>query len=489
MLFNSLNFLVFFPLVTLIYFLLPHRFRWIHLLAASCVFYMSFIPGYILILAFTITLDYVAGIAIEKASGRRRKLFLSMSLAGNLGVLAVFKYSGFLTAQINGLLQAFHSPGSLPVWGIILPIGLSFHTFQAMSYTIEVYRGRCAAERHFGLFAVYVLFYPQLVAGPIERPSGLLRQLRERHVFDRGNLGVGLRLMLWGFFKKLVIADRLGSYVNYVYGNVDHLSSGYVVLAVLFFSFQIYCDFSGYSDIAIGAARTMGFRLMTNFDRPYGAVNIREFWSRWHISLTSWFRDYVYIPLGGNRVGRGRKYLHVLIVFLLSGLWHGAGWNFIVWGALHGVLMVVWMVYAGRIARKGEPRRPQKGMRRPALRGRWMGLSVAPGRWLGVLGTFMAVSVLWVFFRCADIGQAVHVLSHLAGYTGDVHFEKNIGRTSIALSCMFMLFLLFAEGVTTPRMEELQGRFWPDVALCAFALGSILLFGVFGSQPFIYFQF
>ncbi|HEY4335802.1 MAG TPA: MBOAT family O-acyltransferase, partial [Puia sp.] len=318
MLFNSLDFLVFFPLVTVLYFLLPHRFRWIHLLVASCVFYMFFIPAYILILLFTVTLDYFAGIAIEKASGRRRKWFLVMSIAGNLGVLVVFKYGGFFTAQVNALLQVLHSPGSLPVWEIILPIGLSFHTFQAMSYTIEVYRGNYPAERHFGLYAVYVLFYPQLVAGPIERPAGLLRQLRERHVFDWGNLGVGLRLMLWGFFKKLVIADRLGGYVNYVYNNLDHLSSVYVVLAVVFFSFQIYCDFSGYSDIAIGAARTMGFRLVTNFDRPYFARNIREFWARWHISLTSWFRDYVYIPMGGNRV---HWYRNILFVFLLSGLW------------------------------------------------------------------------------------------------------------------------------------------------------------------------
>ena len=471
MLFNSLDFLVFFPLVTLLYFLLPHRFRWIHLLVASCVFYMFFIPAYILILLFTITLDYFAGIAIEKASGRRRKLYLGLSLAGNLGVLAVFKYAGFFTLQMNALLHAFHSPASLPVWEILLPIGLSFHTFQAMSYTIEVYRGRCAVERHFGLYAVYVLFYPQLVAGPIERPSGLLRQLRERHVFNWADLGVGLRLMLWGFFKKLVIADRLGGYVNYVYGNVDHLSSAYVVVAVLFFSFQIYCDFSGYSDIAIGAARTMGFRLVTNFDRPYTSGNIRVFWSRWHISLTSWFRDYVYIPLGGNRVGAGRKYWNVLLVFLLSGLWHGAGWNFIVWGALHGVLMIMWRVYAGKGAAAAR------------------GVSTTVGRWLGVLGTFLAVSVLWVFFRCPDIGQAVHVLSHLAGYTGDVHFERNIDKTTIALGCVFLIFLLLVERRTTPGMEELQGRFWPDVALCTIALGSILLFGVFGSQPFIYFQF
>jgi D-alanyl-lipoteichoic acid acyltransferase DltB (MBOAT superfamily) len=462
MLFNSLDFLVFFPLVTVLYFLVPHRFRWIHLLVASCVFYMFFIPVYILILLFTITLDYFAGIAIEKAAGRRRKLFLVLSLAGNLGVLVVFKYGGFFTTQVNGLLQALHSPGSLPVWEIILPIGLSFHTFQAMSYTIEVYRGNYPAERHFGLYAVYVLFYPQLVAGPIERPAGLLRQLRERHVFNRRDLGVGLRLMLWGFFKKLVIADRLGGYVNYVYNNLDHLSSVYVVLAVIFFSFQIYCDFSGYSDIAIGAARTMGFRLKTNFDRPYFARNIREFWARWHISLTSWFRDYVYIPLGGNRRHWVRN---ILLVFLFSGLWHGAGWNFVIWGVLHGVLLVVFRRFFSRPF-------------------------VAAGfGWIGISGTFLAVSVLWVFFRCGDVGQAVHVLSHLVGYRGDIQFEKNIGKTTVVLGGVFVLFMLLVERWTTPGMEELEGRFWVDVGIGAVALGGILLFGVFGSQPFIYFQF
>ena len=469
MLFNSLDFLVFFPLVTVLYFLIPHRVRWLHLLIASCIFYMSFIPAYILILLFTITLDYVVSLAMEKVQGRLRKLFLAMSLAGNLGVLGVFKYGHFFIAQVNVLLSAFHTPVSLPLWDIVLPIGLSFHTFQAMSYTIEVYRGRYPAERHFGLFALYVLFYPQLLAGPIERPSGLLRQLHEKHFFSWADMGAGFRLMLWGFFKKVVIADRLAGFVNDVYSNVDHLSSGYVVLAVLFFSFQIYCDFSGYSDIAIGAARTMGIRLMTNFDRPYSAGNIRAFWARWHISLTSWFRDYVYIPLGGNRLGKQRKYFNVVLVFLLSGLWHGAGWNFVVWGALHALLMVIWMSYSGRQEKKAS------------------GGSI--GRGFAVVGTFLLVSLGWVFFRCPDIGQALHIISHLIGHSGNPGFERNITKTTVALGMVFISFLLLVERWTTPGMDELQGRFWPDVGFCAVVPGSILLFGVFGSQPFIYFQF
>ena len=469
MLFNSLDFLVFFPLVTLLYFVWPHRWRWLHLLIASCVFYMFFIPAYILILFFTITIDYIAGIVIEQSTGGRRKFFLILSLAGNLGVLAVFKYAGFFVAQANWLLHVFGSGTSIRWWDIVLPIGLSFHTFQAMSYTIEVYRGNYRAERHFGLYALYVMFYPQLVAGPIERPWGLLRQLRERHVLNRPDLAAGLRLMLWGFFKKLVIADRISVYVSYVYGNVDHLSWPYVLLAVLLFSFQVYCDFSGYSDIAIGAARIMGFRLMVNFNRPYFAGNIREFWARWHISLTSWFRDYVYIPLGGNRRGRKRTYLNVIIVFLLSGFWHGAGWNFIIWGGLNALLMVIWMFYTGM----GRTRHPVSLVKR--------GLSVA--------GTFLLVSIMWVFFRAENVGQAFAIFGRLAGHRAEAPFRPDITRTSIALSVVFIAGMLVVEKLTTPQMEEMQHRFWPDIVFCTLVLSAILLFGVFSSQPFIYFQF
>jgi D-alanyl-lipoteichoic acid acyltransferase DltB (MBOAT superfamily) len=379
------------------------------------------------------------------------------------------------------VLQLFHVRASLPFLQLILPIGLSFHTFQAMGYTIEVYRGNSKAERHFGYYALYVMFYPQLVAGPIERPSGLLRQLREKHVFDKGELGAGLRLMLWGFFKKLVIADRIGGYVNYVYGHVDQVSSGYVVLAVVLFSFQIYCDFSGYSDIAIGAARTMGFRLMVNFDRPYFAADIRAFWARWHISLSSWFRDYVYIPLGGNRVGLGRKCFNIAVVFLLSGFWHGAGWNFIVWGGLHGLMMILFLAFGGGGASDGG-RLAGGGTRGTDGFG---GLR----KLIGIAGVFVFVTIAWVFFRLADIGQALHLLSHLAGYRGDIHFEANIARTGIALSFVFVLGMLLVERFVSPRMEELQGWFWLDMVFCVFVLASILLFGVFGSQPFIYFQF
>ncbi|HSU69728.1 MAG TPA: MBOAT family O-acyltransferase, partial [Tepidisphaeraceae bacterium] len=340
MLFNSFTFLVFFPVTTFIYFALPHRYRWLHLLACSCLFYASFIPGYLLILLAVILIDYVAGIGIEQSAGRLRKLLLLVSLLANVGVLAVFKYFNFVNANLHALSQALHWNYPVRDLGWLLPIGLSFHTFQSMSYTIEVYRGNQKAERNLGIYALYVMFYPQLVAGPIERPQNLLHQFREHHVFDSDRVFSGLRLMLWGFFKKLVVADRIAPLVDSVYLHPHEYGGGWIVLGTYLFAIQIYCDFSGYSDVAIGAARVLGFRLMTNFDRPYAATSVAEFWRRWHISLSTWFRDYLYVPLGGSRVSFVRWAFNILVVFIVSGLWHGAAWTFLIWGALHGVFLV-----------------------------------------------------------------------------------------------------------------------------------------------------
>ena len=317
MLFNSFEFLVFFPVVTILYFLLPHRFRWFHLLAASCYFYMAFVPVYILILFGTIVVDYFAGILIENAQGARRKWYLVMSILANVGALAFFKYYNFFTDNVNHLLHIANAGTSLPLLNIILPIGLSFHTFQAMSYTIEVYRGNQKAERHFGIYSLYVMFYPQLVAGPIERPQNLLHQFHEPHTFEYANVVSGLRQMLWGMVKKMIIADRLASVCDPVFNDPAHNSGIGLAIAAVFFAFQIFCDFSGYSDIAIGAARVMGFKLMTNFNNPYHSRSISEFWKRWHISLSTWFKDYLYISLGGNRVSIPRMYFNLFFVFLV----------------------------------------------------------------------------------------------------------------------------------------------------------------------------
>src|SRR5882724_10012332 len=324
MVFNSLQFLIFFPVITILYFLLKRTGRIYMLLAASCYFYMAFIPVYILILIITILIDYFAGIFIARSEGRKKKYFLWISIVSTCLVLFIFIYYNFFIGTANDLFTLFHVPKVLNFANIILPIGLSFHTFQSLSYVIEVYRGRQKAERNFIVYALYVMFYPQLVAGPIERPQNLLHQFYEEHEFSYARVGEGLKQMTWGFFKKVVIADRLSILVDHVYNQAHHYQGWPLIVATYFFTFQIYCDFSGYSDIAIGAAKVMGFKLMDNFKRPYFSKSIPEFWRRWHISLSTWFRDYLYIPLGGNRVNAFRRQLNIFIVFLVSGLWHGA---------------------------------------------------------------------------------------------------------------------------------------------------------------------
>jgi alginate O-acetyltransferase complex protein AlgI len=314
MLFNSLEFLLFFPIVTILYFVFPYRFRWALLLAASCYFK----PIYILILGFTIIIDYYAGIYIEQSEGKKRKFYLTLSLIANIGVLAVFKYYNFLNLNLTWLLEGFSLKNPVSFLSIALPVGLSFHTFQAMSYTIEVYRGNQKAEHHFGIYALYVMFYPQLVAGPIERPQNVLHQFYEKHDFDYQRVTDGLKLMAWGMFKKVVISDRLAVMVSQVYNDPYQQTGVPLLVGTICFSIQIFCDFSGYSDIALGSAEVMGFRLMKNFDRPYYAKTISEFWKRWHISLSTWFRDYLYISLGGNRVSKWRREYNLFIVFLVS---------------------------------------------------------------------------------------------------------------------------------------------------------------------------
>ncbi len=338
--FNSLKFFIFFPIVTSLYFLLPHKYRWILLLAASAVFYMVFVPAYILILVFLVIVDYFVGIRLENIRPERKKVLLVAGIILNLGALLVFKYFNFFNANISALVSFLHWNYSLKSLSLILPIGLSFFTLQSLGYIIEVYRGRQKAECHPGILALFIMFYPQLLAGPIGRPQNLLHQFREKHYFEYQRVVSGLRLVLWGLFLKMVIADRLAIVVDWVYGNPVDQPGISLLVASVFFTFQIFCDFAGYSDIAIGSARVMGFGLMKNFNNPYSSQSISEFWKRWHISLSSWLRDYIYIPLGGSRVFKWRYYYNLIIVFLISGLWHGAGWTFIIWGLLHGFYLI-----------------------------------------------------------------------------------------------------------------------------------------------------
>jgi alginate O-acetyltransferase complex protein AlgI len=486
MLFNSIQFAVFFCVVTLLYFLLPHRFRWLLLLVASCYFYMAFVPIYILILAFTIVVDYVAGILIAQAQGRMRRWYLMASLVSNVGVLAFFKYFDFLNSNLTALLGWGSLANPIPNLAILLPIGLSFHTFQAMSYTIEVYRGHQLAERHFGIYALYVMFYPQLVAGPIERPQNLLQQFRERHEFDYTRITNGLRLMAWGFFKKVVVADRLAIVVDEVYNSPGDYPGTAVAIATFFFAYQIYCDFSGYSDIARGAARVMGFELMQNFSMPYFSSNIRDFWRRWHISLSSWFRDYLYFPLGGGRVNRARLCGNLLLVFTLSGLWHGANWTYVVWGGLHGVFVIVYSLMQTRSL----PRESRSWSR------------ARLGRLFGTFVTLSCVWLAWVFFRADNLSVALQCLgkimagmgemtcSLLHGHLFDIGLDCSHGNLALMLSLIaFLEVMQFAQ-----LRYDLKGRFEHAPLLCRWTgyyvlLASILFLGVFEKRQFIYFQF
>ena len=478
MLFNSLQFMLFFPLVLALYFLLPPRVRWVMLLAGSCYFYMAFVPIYILILFFTILVDYVAGLLIERAQGPRRQLFLCLSIAANVGVLALFKYFNFFNANLGALAQFLDWNYTMQPLAWVLPIGLSFHTFQSLSYTIEVYRGKQRAERHLGLFALYVMYFPQLVAGPIERPQNLLHQLRETHHFDTLRLRNGLMLMLWGLFKKVVIADRLAIQVNEVFNHPGLYHGLPVVMATYFFAFQIYCDFSGYSDIARGAAECMGVRLMVNFRRPYFAASIAEFWSRWHISLSTWFRDYVYIPLGGNRVSAWRWVRNALAVFLLSGLWHGANWTFVIWGSLHGLYLVIGRFTAPWRARLWTV----TGLAHwPSLR-----------KWVGVLCTFHLVLVGWLFFRAATLADVGVLWANAWRGPWRTAAWAGLGPEEFILA-IASLFILISVHLLQRRWQlRSMLAHQPTWLRWSVAYGMILgvvLLGEFRAQPFIYFQF
>lgn len=480
MLFNSIQFVLFFIVVTSAFFALPHRFRWFLLLAASCYFYMAFVPIYILILFFTIIIDYFAGIFLEDTKGKKKKVFLIASLVANIGVLAVFKYYNFLNDNLSEILSVFSISNPVPYLKILLPIGLSFHTFQAMSYTIEVYRGNHKAERNFGIYALYVMFYPQLVAGPIERPQNILYQFHTEQFFNYDRVVSGLRLMLWGFFKKIVIADRLAIIVDTVYKDPQAHTGKTILLAVICFSFQIYSDFSAYSDIAIGSARVMGYDLMKNFNNPFISKNITEFWRRWHISLSTWFNDYLFTPYIINKRDWGNLAVVVglFITFFFSGIWHGAGWTFIIYGVMHG-LATIYEFLTKKKRKKAAKKIPKFIYNN-----------------LSILLTFSYVSISWIFFRAENIKKAMYMLIHLITDflkpNKDGFIFDDLSKRDLMLSFLFVVFMLIVE--RKKEMNELTIKFvklptlvrWSVYIICCLL---ILMFGVFENKQFIYFQF
>jgi D-alanyl-lipoteichoic acid acyltransferase DltB (MBOAT superfamily) len=487
MLFNSAEFLFFFVCVTAAFFVLPQRTRWMLLLAASIYFYMQFRPVYVLILFFTILIDYFAGIWIERARARHKRIALVTSLVANISVLAFFKYFDFLSINLFSIWNGMGFAGAAPLLDILLPIGLSFHTFQSMSYTIEVYRGNQKAEKNLGVFAVYVMFYPQLVAGPIERPQNLLPQFRSPHFFNAERVVDGLRLMCWGLFKKVVIADRLALVVDNVYNAPREYNGIILVIATIFFAYQIYCDFSGYSDMAVGAARVMGFELMENFRFPYAARSFSDFWSRWHVSLSSWFRDYVYIPLGGNRVSALKWARNIAITLFLSGLWHGANWTFICWGLIHAGYLIA-----------------ERGLGKMFTKKFPVGGPPVAAAILKSALVLSMVGLAWIFFRAHTVSDATYILTHsFLGWDGP----------SLRASLSLMLggaLGLFAKGwlcafgcigflELVQYLQRRSGRpfgeavqTYPTWARWSFyyvLVGGIICLGAFNESRFIYFQF
>ncbi|MBK8139117.1 MAG: MBOAT family protein [Chloroflexi bacterium] len=476
--FVSIEFLIFFIVVLGVYFSLKGTARLAFLMAASYFFYIYWNVSYIFLILFTAGIDYFTALKIDALpleDRRRRQRWLLLSIVSNMGVLFTFKYFNFFADSIYDLLTSLGVDVSPVTLNVLLPVGISFYTFQSLAYTIDVYRGNLKAERSVVRFLTFVAFFPQLVAGPIERATHLLPQFYVDHRFDYARTVEGFRYILWGAFKKLVIADRLAIYVNAVYNSADDYSGLTLINATVFFAFQIYCDFSGYSDIAVGAAKIMGFDLMVNFRQPYLSQSIREFWRRWHISLSTWFRDYLYIPLGGNRKGFGRMLGNLFVVFVISGLWHGANWTFLIWGALHGGMIVVESIGARR----------SWGKRVPHL-----------ARWAA---TFVLVCIAWVFFRANTVEDAFHVLGNILDFSGGASgVELPFAGGLLGPSAEFALsWALIAGLMVYDALDSRVGRF--NVALhtrlrwaAYYGLGLGIVFSfIYGltTQTFIYFQF
>jgi alginate O-acetyltransferase complex protein AlgI len=481
MLFNSIEFLLFFPLVAVAYFLAPHRYRWALLLVASYWFYMAWEPSYALLLLTTTVVAWTASLGMQRATNRAgRRPWLIASLVINFGILFSFKYLNLFAEAAEFFARVLGGATlALPHLDVLLPVGISFYTFQTLSYSIDVYRGDREHERHFGIFALFVSFFPQLVAGPIERSTTLLPQLHHSYDFDYRRVVSGLQLMVWGFFKKLVIADRLSIYVDQVYGAPADFGGPVLALATIFFAYQIYCDFSGYSDIAIGASQVLGYDLMLNFRQPYHAASVQGFWRRWHISLSTWFRDYLYIPLGGSRVSVARWYTNLMIVFVVSGLWHGAAWTFMAWGALHGFYLV--FALASADARAKLHRRI--GLDRiPALH--------KAGQ---IVTTFGLVTFAWIFFRADSIGDAGLIVGRIfTEFTLPSDWYLGMGAYDFWVGLVAILILETVHlGQRTQRLRPLVAGLptpvrWSLYYGCAMLL---LLFANTDGGKFLYFQF
>lgn len=470
MLFNSTEFILFLPLVIILYYLIPHKFRWAMLLIASYYFYMCWKAEYVVLIAFSTLVDYYAALQMGKQKEKKkRKKYLILSMASNLGLLFGFKYFNFFSESFSDMMNLFSFSYQSPILNVLLPVGISFYTFQTLSYSIDVYNEKIKPEKHLGIFALYVSFWPQLVAGPIERASRLLPQFRKKVNLSYTNFLLGLNQIALGFFKKLVVADRLALYVDNVYGPFfQETNTISLLLGVFFFGIQIYCDFSGYSDIAIGSARLMGIDLMENFKRPYLSKSISEFWKRWHISLSTWFKDYVYIPLGGNRAIKWKWYYNLIFTFVVSGLWHGANWTFIFWGALHGFYLVSAIVFAPFLRKAGEK------------------IKLLNSNFLNIMVTFILVMFAWIFFRAENLTHAFEYISKILefDFTWQIlTISGHKGPFNLFLS--FFAILLLALSYLLPA----DFKFKRNLVFLITTTLLIVLLGNNGNAEFIYFQF
>lgn len=471
MLFNTIDFVIFLPIVIFLYFLIPYKYRWILLLAASYYFYMSWNVKYIFLIIISTIIDYVSALLMERLPNRRSRIpLLILSLTTNLGLLFFFKYFNFLSENLNVFLDIISINQDVPMMDFLLPVGISFYTFQTLSYTIDVFYGRQKAEKHLGHFALYVSFFPQLVAGPIERFSRLSPQLKAKHNFSWDNLMHGLRLILYGLFIKMVIADNLSGIVDQVYSNPEIFSTLDILTGIFLYSFQIYSDFYGYSIIAIGSALIMGIKIMDNFKTPYLAKNIAEFWQRWHISLSTWFRDYLYYPLGGNKVKKFRWVLNILAVFLISGIWHGANWTFIIWGGIFGLFYMLEKAI-NSLFKYDKTHSP-----------------FSLGHILLALKTFILVSFIWVFFRSQSFDEAINMFRLLFQNTDLPSAQLMI---PVSIWVFILLFILSDILMYNKRFDTWLDNFpfvirWMFYGILIF---SIIVFAGVDNFPFIYFQF
>lgn len=472
MLFNSISYAIFLPLVFVSYWIIPYHFRWIVLLLSSYLFYMLWNPKYILLIIFTTVISFYCGILLEKSARNIafKNLLLTISLIACLGMLFVFKYYDFAVLTIRQLTPFMPSELKL-----LLPVGISFYTFQSLSYVIDVYRGDCCAETNLGVYAAYVSFFPQLIAGPIERTNHLLPQIHDKHDFNKDDFYCGIQLILWGLYKKMLIADNLAIYVDSVFEDIYSFSGFSIALAAIFFSFQIYCDFSGYSDIARGSAQLLGIRLIDNFKSPYFATSLKDFWNRWHISLSTWFRDYLYIPLGGNRVPRLRSIINVMITFLISGLWHGANWNFVAWGGIHGLARIFEDLLGIRKAQH----------KRSLI-------------WLNRLTVFLFISFAWIFFRANNLQDALYAVKSLTvgiskphKYIFDGLNMLNIQISSLPLFLIQFVPLSIIDYLSFKKPIEAISVYKKYILYLSSILMVIamLFWGYVGKSTFVYFQF